>query len=151
MAATFTVRVMEDGPRNTVLLVNGNNGALGADPGTGGTDLIYTPLILPANLGLVNYATQQHAASLRLDAIEWDVNAEAGYRVDLWWDATVPVQFLSCIGRANKYYKNFGGLYQQTGIAGSTGGIGINTTNAATTFQAWTLTLYLEKNGLNPA
>ena len=151
MAATFTVRVLEDGPRNAILLVNGNNGATGANPGTGGLDLAYTQLILPSNLGLVNQSTQQHAASLRVDLLEWDVQAESSSRVDLFWDATVPVEFYSCIGRANKYFKQFGGLYQQTGIAGTTGGIGISTTNFPATYGAWTITLMLVKNGLNPA
>jgi hypothetical protein len=151
MAATFTVRVMEDGPRNAILLVNGNNGAASTNPGTGGADLAYTQLILPSNLGIINPATGQHAASLRVDTIEWDVQSEAGYRVDLFWDATTPVEFYSCIGRANKYFKNFGGLYQQTGLAGTTGGIGISTTDAPQTYAAWTLTIYLVKNGLNPA
>ncbi len=151
MAATFTVQVMEDGPRNAILVVNGNNGATTADPGTGGTDLAYTALILPSALGYVVQTDGQHAASLRLDTIEWDVQAEAGYRVDLFWDATVPLEFYHCIGRANKKFKNFGGLYQATGLAGTTGGIGISTTNAPATYAAWTLTLYLVKNGLNPA
>jgi len=89
---------------------------------------------------------------LRVDTIEWDIQAEAAYQVTLLWDATVPVEFYNCIGRANKYFKNFGGLYQQAGIAGSTGGIDISTTGAsATVFESWTLTLYLVKNGLNPA
>jgi hypothetical protein len=148
MAATFTVRALEDGPRNAILLVNGDNGGTPA----GGADLAYTQLILPANLGLVNQSTQQHAASLRVDLLEWDVQAEVQMQVNLFWDATVPVEFYSCIGRANKYFKQFGGLYQQTGIAGTTGGIGISTTGASTTLNnKWTLTLMLVKNGLNPA
>lgn len=151
MAATFTVQTLEDGPRNAIIVVNGNNGASSTNPGTGGTDLAYTQLILPANLGLVNQSTQQHAASLRVDLLEWDVQAEAGYRVDLFWDATVPLEFYHCIGRANKKFKQFGGLYQAPGLAGTTGGIGISTTNAAVTYQAWTITLMLVKNGLNPA
>lgn len=146
MSATFTTRILEDGPRNTILLVNGDNG------GAGGGDLAYTQLVLPANLGLVNQSTQQHAASLRVDLLEWDVQAEVQMSVNLFWDATVPVEFYSCIGRANKFFKQFGGLYQQTGIAGSTGGIGISTQGASTTVDnKWTITLMLVKNGLNPA
>lgn len=144
MAAVIVTRILEDGPRNTIVLVNGTE--------AGGSTPAYQQLVLPANLGLVNQSTQQHAASLRVDAIEWDIQAEANYQVNLFWDATVPVEFYSCIGRANKYFKNFGGLYQQAGIAGSTGGIGINTANPnATTAYSFTLVLYLVKNGLNPA
>jgi hypothetical protein len=147
MAATFTVQVMEDGPRNAILVVNGNNGGTT----TGGTDLAYTPLILPSALGYVVQTNGQHAASLRVDTIEWDVQTEAEMRVDLFWDATVPLEFYHCIGRANKFFKPFGGLYQATGLAGTTGGIGVATFGAPVTFASWTLTLYLVKNGLNPA
>jgi hypothetical protein len=151
MAASFTIQTLEDGPRNAIILVNGNNGASTADPGTGGADLAYTQLILPSQLGYIDITRGQKAASLRVDLLEWDVQAEAGYRVDLFWDATVPLEFYHCIGRANKFFKQFGGLYQAPGLAGSTGGIGISTTNAAVTYQAWTITLTLVKNGLNPA
>ena len=151
MAAVITTRIMEDGPRNAILLINGNNGAVAPDPGSGGLDLAYQALILPSQLGYVDITRKQRCASLRVDTIEWDVQNEAGYRVDLFWDATTPVQFYSCIGRANKCFKNFGGQYQQAGITGTTGGIGISTTNAPGTYAAWTITLYLVKNGLNPA
>ena len=138
MAAVITTRIMEDGPRNAVLLINGTE--------AGGSTPAYQQLILPAQLGFVNQATGQRASSLRVDTIEWDVQAEAGYQVNLFWDATVPVEFYSLIGRANKFFKNFGGLYQQTGIAGSTGGIGINTANpSATVSYSFTITLYLVK------
>ena len=144
MAAVITTRIMEDGPRNAILLINGTEAA--------GDTPAYQTVILPSALGYVVQTNGQRAASLRVDCIEWDIQAEAGYQVNLYWDATVPVEFYSCIGRANKYFKNFGGLYQQPGISGSTGGIGINTLNpSATVPYAWTLTLYLVKNGLNPA
>jgi hypothetical protein len=145
MAASITTRIMEDGPRNAILLINGNNG-------TTGGDLAYQQLILPSQLGYVDITRGQRCASLRVDEIEWDVQAEVQMSVNLFWDATVPVEFYSCIGRANKFFKKFGGLYQQTGIAGTTGGIGISTTGAsATVYNSWTITLFLVKNGLNPA
>ncbi len=150
MAATATIQVVENGPRNAILLINGNNGATGADPGSGGTDLTYEQLILPSSLGYIDTTRNQKAASLRVDEIEWDVQNEAGYRVDLFWDATTPSLLYHCIGRANKFFKKFGGLYQPSGLAGTTGGIGISTANAPATFAAWTITLFLVKNGLNP-
>ena len=144
MAAVITTRIMEDGPRNAILLINGTEAA--------GDTPAYQAVILPSQLGYVDITRKQRCASLRVDTIEWDIQAEANYQVNLFWDATVPVEFYSCIGRANKFFKNFGGLYQQTGIAGTTGGIGINTLNPSTTVPyAWTITLYLVKNGLNPA
>lgn len=140
-----TIRIMEDGPRNAILLINGNNG-------TTGGDLVYQQLILPSQLGYVDITRKQRCASLRVDTIEWDIQAEVQMSVNLSWDATTPYEFYNCVGRANKYFKKFGGLYQQTGLAGSTGGIGIATTGASTAvYNAWTITLFLVKNGLNPA
>lgn len=144
MAASFTSRIMEDGPRNAILWVQGNNGATG-DPGTGGTDLAYTQLILPTALGVVDPATKQRAANLRIDKIEWDINAELSMRVDLFWDATTPNLAYSMVGRANKFFKDFGGVYSPSGLAGATGGIGISTTGAQPTQAAWTFILYLIK------
>lgn len=151
MAATVSIRTLEDGPRNAVIWIEGNNGAVAPNPGTGGLDLAYQQLILPSALGLVDIARGQHAASLRIDCIEWDINAESTMRVDLFWDATTPVVAYSCVGRANKPLRWLGGLYQPPGIAGSTGGIGISTTGAPGTFAAYTIILHLVKNGLNPA
>jgi hypothetical protein len=152
MAATVSIRVIEDGPRNSVIWVEGNNGATGASPGTGGLDLAYQQLILPSALGLVDIARGQHAASLRIDCIEWDIQAEAQMRVDLFWDATpTPAIAYSCIGRANKPLRWMGGLYQQSGITGTTGGIGISTSGSPGSYGAYTIILHLVKNGLNPA
>lgn len=147
MAATVTTRIMEDGPRNVILWVEGNNGG----NTTGGTDLAVTSLITPAQTGIINPATGQRAASFRVDKIEWDVQTEANMRVDLFWNATADQIIYSCIGRANKYFRDFGGLYPPVGLAGATGGIDVSTSGAPATFAAWTIVLYLIKNGLNPA
>lgn len=144
MAATNSVRIMEDGPRNVILLIEGNNGSTG-NPGTGGTDLASTSLITPAQVGFVNQATGQRPTGFRVDTIEWDVQAEVEMRVDLAWAATTDQVFYSCIGRANKYFKNFGGLYAPSGLAGATGGIDISTSGAPVTQAAWTIVLYLVK------
>lgn len=144
MAATNSVRIMEDGPRNVILLIEGNNGSTG-NPGTGGTDLASTSLITPAQVGFVNQATGQRPTGFRVDTIEWDVQAEVEMRVDLAWAATTDQVFYSCIGRANKYFKNFGGLYAPSGLAGATGGIDISTSGAPVAQAAWTIVLYLVK------
>ncbi|MDN7881251.1 hypothetical protein [Burkholderia aenigmatica] len=146
MAATVSTRILEDGPRNAVLWVEGSNGATGANPGTGGADLAYQQLILPSALGYIDIARKLRAAQLRIDSIEWDVQAEASMRVDLFWDASpTPAIAYSCIGRANKWFKDVGGLYVPSGLAGATGGIGISTTNAPATFAAYTIMLRLVK------
>jgi hypothetical protein len=153
MAATNTVRIMENGPRNTILWIEGNNGATGASPGAGGADLAYTTILLPAGVGYVNRATKEHPTGFRIDKIEWDIQTEQQMRVDLWWDASPSADAqiaYSCIGRANKCFKDFGGLYPPAGITGKTGGLGLSTTGSPTTYGAWTIVLYLV-NLLNPA
>jgi hypothetical protein len=140
MPASITVRVLEDGPRNAVLLVQGDNG------GSGGGDLAVTSLILPSQLGYVDVSRKQRATQLRVDCIEWDIQAEAQMQVKLFWDATTPKQFYDCIGRANKYFRDFGGIYPDPGLAGATGGISISTVGASTTVDnGYTLVLRLVK------
>lgn len=145
MAASVTSRILEDGPRNAIIWVEGNNGASGANPGTGGADLAYQQLILPGSLGYADIARKLRASQLRIDSIEWDVQAEASMRVDLFWDATTPSIAYSCIGRANKWFKDVGGLYQPSGLTGATGGIGISTTNSPASYAAYTIMLRLVK------
>jgi hypothetical protein len=150
MAATVTVRILEDGPRNAILWVEGNNGASGASPGTGGLDLAYQQLILPAQLGYMNLESKQRCQGLRLDKLEWDINAEITMRVDLFWDATTPSIAYSMIGRANKLTKDIGGIYSPPGLTGATGGLGISTSGAPGTLGAYTVVLHLVKLLPNP-
>lgn len=146
MAATVTTRILEDGPRNAILWVEGNNGASGANPGTGGVDLAYQQLILPSSLGYADIARKLRATQLRIDSIEWDVQAEASMRVDLFWDASPTPQIAySCIGRANKFFRDFGGIYVPSNLVGATGGIGISTTNSPASYAAYTIILRLVK------
>jgi len=145
MAASVVVRQMEDGPRNTILWIEGNNGATGASPGTGGTDLAYTQIILPANVGFVNQATGQRPTGFTIERIEWDVQTESQMRVDLFWDATTPSIAYSMIGRANKFFEFFGGMYSPAGLAGATGGLGMSTSGSPATYAAWTVILKLKK------
>ena len=141
MAATVTSRILEDGPRNAIIVVQGDNG------GSGGGDLAYTQLILPSGLGYADTSRKQRATQLRVDSIEWDIQAEVQMQVLLYWDASpTPQQFYDCIGRANKFFRDFGGLYVPSNLTGATGGIGIATKGASTTVDnGYTLTLRLVK------
>ena len=150
MAASVSIRVMEDGPRNAVLWIEGNNGASGADPGSGGVDLASTQLILPSGLGYVDEPKKQRCQGVRIDLIEWDIQTEASMRVDLFWDAATPSIAYSLIGRANKDFKDFGGLYPPSGLTTPTGGLKISTTNAPATYAAYTITLRVVKLLPNP-
>lgn len=150
MAASVTVRIQEDGPRNAVLWVQGNNGATGASPGTGGADLAYTQIILPAQLGYMDIASKSRCQGVRIDEIEWDIQTESTMRVDMFWDATTPSIAYSMIGRANKKFKSFGGIYAPSGLTSPTGGLGVSTSGAPATYAAWTMILYLSKLLPNP-
>lgn len=138
----FTVRVMEDGPRNAVLWIDGVDDTASA-----------TSVILPTGLGYVDQARLQYAQGLRIDKIEWDINnaddeTTPGW-VELLWDATTDETAYHMVGRSNKYFKDFGGLYPTPGLAGSTGGINLLTQGLATT-GAYTIILYLVKLLPNP-
>jgi hypothetical protein len=145
MAATVTMRIMEDGPRNAILWVEGNNGATGVTPGSGGLDLAYQSLVLTNQLGYIDEPRRIKAHNLRINKIDWDVQTEFSERVDLFWDATTPVVAYSMIGRASRYFGDFGGLYAPSGIPGATGGIGISTTGSPESYAAFCFTLYLIK------
>lgn len=134
------VRIMEDGPRNAILWIDGvdNNAS--------------STLITTAQLGYVDQARLQRAQGLRIDRIEWDIDsadaAPPGV-VELLWDATTPAVAYHMVGRANKYFKDFGGLHAPTGLAGATGSINIVSTGIATG-GAYTIILYLVKLLPNP-
>jgi hypothetical protein len=115
----FSYRIQEDGPRNAVLWID--------DDGQTSTGAV-TPvppgvsLITPGQLGYVDISRLLRAKNLRIDKIEWDINGEASQFVELIWvgSAGNAVAY-HMIGRANKYFKDFGGLYPPSSIGTLTG------------------------------
>lgn len=139
----FTVQIMEDGPRNAILWIDGVG------------DSAVTAVITTAQLGYVDQARLQRAQGLRIDRIEWDINNADGTTpgwIDLLWDATTDASAYHMVGRANKYFKDFGGLHPAAGLAGNTGGINLVTQGLgdAVTGGAYTIILYLVKLLPNP-
>jgi len=145
-APSVTVRIMEDGPRNCVLQVEGYNG------GSGGSNLPYTVLVALSSLGYVNDERKQRATGLRIDKIRWDLNTEVTLQVMLYWDTTTPPTpgttnpALVAIGTKTDNFHDFGGLYAPPGLSGATGTIGIAALGATTTVpQSFMMIIYLTK------
>ncbi len=133
----FVRRIMEDGPRNAILWVDG----------TDGTAL---SLVTVDDLGYMDQARLQRAQGLRIDKIEWDIDNADGATpgiVELTWgpaatDPAVPAYHM--IGRSNKYFKDFGGLYSPDVTLGDELSI------SATGTTAYTIIIYLVKLLPNP-
>lgn len=103
MANSTSTQILLDGVRNCILRISGTLDT---------SDIAQTVLIDPSTL---NYPP----ARLSLDGIEFSIQDTLA--VNLWWDATTPVQFDALTGRGKreKMYQ-FGGIRNNAG-AGVTG------------------------------
>ena len=120
MANTLAIQVLEDGPRNTILRVQGDQNT---------SDLAYQVLIAPGSLGYMDQSRLMRATQLRINALEWDVQGAQYFQVRLWWDNSTPansVRAWDMIGRSNKWFHDIGGI-SNTQATGFTGAIGIST------------------------
>lgn len=135
----FNMRIQEDGPRNAVLWIDGD-----VAPPT-------TPFITPAQLDYVDLSRKLRARNLRIDKIEWDINGEDSSWLELIWNGpnTAPndqAPAYHMVGRANKYFKDFGGLYPPTNVVGANQSLtGITLTASASVPATYTVILYLVK------
>lgn len=120
MANSLQVIVVEDGPRNAIVRIEGDMNT---------ADLAYQPLIMPSTLGFIDTARQLRASQLRVNTLDWSVQGAQFFQVRLWWDnatAANSVRMWDMIGRSNVNFEGIGGL-TNTQLAGFTGGIGIST------------------------
>jgi hypothetical protein len=120
MANETTIQIIGDGPRNTILKVQGVLDT---------SDLASMTLVDPALLCGIDNTGALKALKLRIKRIV--LNIEDGLSVYLWWDATTPVRIESYQGRGHMEFNNFGGLTNNAG-AGVTGKILISTQGWAT-------------------
>lgn len=128
MAASITVQILLDGPRDLVLLINGTNGASG---GAGGADLPYTIFANPSSFAPMDDPRKQYANNFRIMKVEWDINAEAGFDVQLLWDGSPSALALNSVARKTDTFTDFGGLTRPNSITAPTGRLGIQTTGAS--------------------
>lgn len=122
MANAVQVKVLQDGPRNTVAIFTGE-----LDTITSGETLeAYNVKLAPATYrSTFNLGPYLAPATWRIDFIEFSLTNQLD--VTLYWDATTPQIILPLAGRGNKHFKNFGGIsgYTAQSSPGWTGGIGL--------------------------
>lgn len=115
MANSVTIQILQDGPRNTIIKVEGVLDT---------SDLASTVIADPAVLQSIDFANKVKAAKLRL--LECSYSIEDALSVNLFWDATTPVRIGELVGRAEFKSKSYGGFLNNAG-AGVTGKITMTT------------------------
>lgn len=120
MANSYTIQVLVDGPRNTVVKVEGILDT---------SDLSLITVVDPALLAGIDNTGGVKAKHFRIKEIIH--NIEDLLDVRLFWDATTPARIEALTGRGKANYEKFGGLQDNSG-AGSTGKILLST-------QGWTI------------
>lgn len=119
MANTLNTQIMLDGPRNSIIKVEGFVDT---------SDLAAAVIIDPAVLTGIDRTLTQKALKLRI--LQCDYIVEDLLSIGLAWQATVPVAIASLEGRGKLEARRYGGLVNGAG-AGVTGAITLST-------QGWT-------------
>lgn len=111
MANVTNIQILEDGPRNVVVKLDGILDT---------SDITSTTLVDPALLSPID-AAGTLPTRLIIDKISY--NMEQGLAANLYWDATTPVLIASMVSSGDDLeFKKFGGIYNNAG-AGVTGKI----------------------------
>lgn len=136
MANSVTTQILVDGPRNTVIKIDGILDT---------SDQAAMTIADPATLSVMDNANQQHATQLRIDRILYTV--EEGLDVRLLWDATTPVSIINIVKAGHQELKRFGG-YQNNAGAGKTGKILLSTEGWGSGIKEFTILLELVKQAV---
>lgn len=115
MTNSVTLQTILDGPRNTVIKIEGVLDT---------SDLALMTLADPALLAGIDNTGTLKAKTLRINKIIH--NVEDGLSVNLFWDATTPARCEELTGRGQPCYEEFGGLITNAGV-GATGKILVST------------------------
>lgn len=115
MANTLNTQIMLDGPRNSIIKVEGFVDT---------SDLVAAVIIDPATLSGIDRTLSQKALKLRI--LQCDYIVEDLLSVGLAWQATAPVTIASLEGRGKLEARHYGGLVNGAG-AGVTGAITLST------------------------
>lgn len=136
MANSVNTQIIQDGPRNVVVKVEGILDT---------SDLASTVIVDPSTLAGMDNTGLIKALGLIVDRIQFSVEDTLECR--LAWDATTPVRMVELQGRGTEKYERFGGLTNNSG-AGRTGKILLSTQGwAAAATISFTLILTLKKQG----
>ena len=135
MANSLTTQILAEGPRNVIVKVTGV-----LDTSDQASTAVVTMSAL--NQGGTSYAP----TLVRIDHIDYSIQDQL--EVQLFWDATTPVEIMPVAGRGRMSFWNFGGLQNNAG-AGVTGNILLKTTGYSSGTQVFTVILELVKQGPN--
>lgn len=134
MANLFSTQTLLDGPRNTVIKVEGVLDS---------SDLPITVIADPATLCGIDSSLGTKAAKLAITDLIY--NVEDGLELRLAWDATPPIRIEQLTGRGKMHFQSFGGLTNNAGT-GVTGKITLATEGwKAAALYSFTLILHLRK------
>jgi hypothetical protein len=134
MANSTTIQTLVDGPRNTILKLDGLLDT--SDQGS-------TIIVDPATLSDYNINGVK-ATKLRINKINFDV--EDGLDVELFWDASSPVRIGNFVGRGKVDAWRYGGIVNNA--ASPTGKITLQTQGWSTgAILSYTIVLELVKQG----
>ena len=135
MANLTTIQTLVDGPRNTILKLDGLLDT--SDQGS-------TIIVDPATLSDYNINGVK-ATKLRINKINFDV--EDGLDVELFWDASSPVRIGNFVGRGKVDAWRYGGIVNNA--TSPTGKITLQTQGWSTgAILSYTIVLELVKQGL---
>ena len=140
MANSLNIQVIQDGPRHSVLKVEGVLNTV-SDIATGTRTVIADPSTM---IGMDNTGTVK-AQDLIIDRIQFAI--EDGIEVNLEWVATTNSRIAELVGRGTEKYDRFGGLFNNSG-AGRTGQIALWTEGLGTgQTKSFTVILEMKKQG----
>lgn len=135
MANSVTTQVLEDGPENVVIRVEGVLDT---------SDLASTVIVDPANYGDIGPYAGLKASKLRIKQTLF--NVADGLSVNLFWDASTPVRVQELVGRGQHNHRPAGGL--QNNASSPTGRITLTTTGWSTgKIMSFVLYLVMGKQG----
>ena len=136
MANSVNTQIVQDGPRNVVIKVEGILDT---------SDLTSTVIVDPSVLAGMDNTGTIKALGLIVDRIQYSV--EDLLELRLAWDATTPTRLVELDGRGTEKFERFGGLTNNSG-AGRTGKILLSTQGwVAAAVLSFTLVLTLKKQG----
>jgi hypothetical protein len=134
MANSTTIQTLVDGPRNTILKLDGLLDT---------SDQASTVIVDPATLSDYNINGVK-ATKLRINKINFDV--EDGLDVELFWDAATPVRIGNLVGRGKVDAWRYGGIVNNA--TSPTGKITLATQGwSSGTILSYTIVLELVKQG----
>lgn len=122
MANSFSVQILNDGPRNTIAVCT-----ISLD-GTQGDYQIPQKLINLPTLSSMGVGFGPHPTRVRVDDLDWDI--QNGLSVNLFWEGDGPASIWRMVGRSREKAFHFGGL--QNNADQPTGNITFTTTSTTT-------------------